>query len=243
MPVDRYDEAADAEAWAAANVPGAPYVVALDGFGLVLAKGTVNDAAQLRSVLATAEARVRAAAQVERPGADSSRRAFLARAAAGVAGASLATGLVRPGEAEAYHFCGHIYTTDGCPHPTGLPRIDRRGFPLRAFDGRPVDDLGRLIDGEGRPVGEDGAALTDLEGRPLPAAPRSAVCKAVGRDYRIKVEIDGAWYRCCGGRVRKLVDCCSPAKERINGDASLKGYCYRDRKVFCVMYYQSSVPC
>ena len=243
VPVDRYDEAADAEAWAAANVPGAPYVVALDGFGLVLAKGTVNDAAQLRSVLATAEARVRAAAQVERPGADSSRRAFLARAAAGVAGASLATGLVRPGEAEAYHFCGHIYTTDGCPHPTGLPRIDRRGFPLRAFDGRPVDDLGRLIDGEGRPVGEDGAALTDLEGRPLPAAPRSAVCKAVGRDYRIKVEIDGAWYRCCGGRVRKLVDCCSPAKERINGDASLKGYCYRDRKVFCVMYYQSSVPC
>ena len=33
--------------------------------------------------------------------------------------------IVRPGEAEAYHFCGHIYTTDGCPHPTGLPRIDR----------------------------------------------------------------------------------------------------------------------
>ena len=54
---------------------------------------------------------------------------------------------------------------------------------------------------------------------------------------------DGAWYRCCGGRVRKLVDCCSPAELRINGDESLKGYCYRDRKVFCVMYYQSSVPC
>ena len=30
---------------------------------------------------------------------------------------------------------------------------------------------------------------------------------------------------------------------RINGDESLKGYCYGNRKVFCVMYYQSSVPC
>ena len=208
VPVDRYDEAADAEAWAAANVPGAPYVVALDGFGLVLAKGTVNDAAQLRSVLATAEARVRAAAQVERPGADSSRRAFLARAAAGVAGASLATGLVRPGEAEAYHFCGHIYTTDGCPHPTGLPRIDRRGFPLRAFDGRPVDDLGRLIDGEGRPVGEDGAALTDLEGRPLPggAAQRGlqggrARLPDQGRDRRRLVPL----LRRPGAQARRLL--------------------------------------
>ena len=77
--------------------------------------------------------------------------------------------IVRPGDAEAYHFCGHIYTTDGCPHPTGLPRIDRRGRPLRAADGRRVDDLGRLIDGQGRPVDEDDRPLTDLEGRPLPA--------------------------------------------------------------------------
>ena len=94
VPVDRYDEHADGDVWAVAGVPGAPYAVALDRFGLVLAKGTVNDGTQLRSVLAAAEARVRAAAQVERPGADSSRRAFLARAAAGVAGASLASGLV-----------------------------------------------------------------------------------------------------------------------------------------------------
>ena len=243
VEVERYDERADAGAWAAANVPGAPYAVALDQSGLVLAKGTVNDGEQLRSVLAAAQARMQAAAQVRRPGAATSRRAFLTRAAVGVAGAGLAAGLVRPGEAEAYHFCGHIYTTDGCPHPTGLPRIDRGGLPLRALDGRPVDDLGRLIDAAGQPISEDGLRLTDLEGRPLPAAPRRAVCRAVGRDRRIKVRTDGAWYRCCGGRVRKLVDCCSPAELRINGDESLKGYCYGDRKVFCVMYYQSSVPC
>ena len=77
----------------------------------------------------------------------------------------------------------------------------------------------------------------------LPAAPRSGVCKAVGRDYRIKVQIDGAWYRCCGGRVRKLVDCCSRNRKRINGDASLTGYCYKGRRVFCVMYYQTKIPC
>ena len=54
---------------------------------------------------------------------------------------------------------------------------------------------------------------------------------------------DGAWYRCCQGRVRKLVDCCSPNPTRINGDRALRGYCYDKRKVFCVMYFQSTVPC
>jgi hypothetical protein len=52
-----FDEVADAEAWAAADVPGSPYAVALDAAGIVLAKGTFNTAAQLESVLATAERR------------------------------------------------------------------------------------------------------------------------------------------------------------------------------------------
>jgi hypothetical protein len=30
---------------------------------------------------------------------------------------------------------------------------------------------------------------------------------------------------------------------RINGDRALTGYCYRGRKVFCVMYFQTKVPC
>jgi hypothetical protein len=52
-----FDEVADADAWAAADVPGSPYAVALDGDGTVLAKGTFNTAAQLESVLAAAERR------------------------------------------------------------------------------------------------------------------------------------------------------------------------------------------
>jgi hypothetical protein len=52
-----FDEARDADAWAAADVPGSPYAVALDVGGTVLAKGTFNTAAQLESVLAAAERR------------------------------------------------------------------------------------------------------------------------------------------------------------------------------------------
>ena len=43
--------------------------------------------------------------------------------------------------------------------------------------------------------------------------------------------------------MRKLVDCCSHNKRRINGDKSLTGYCYKGRRVFCVMYFQTKVPC
>src|SRR5690606_16606784 len=64
---------------------------------------------------------------------NTSRRGFLARLS-GALMAATAGGVVgkaiEPGEADAYHFCGHIYTTGSCPHPTGLPRIDSKGFPL-----------------------------------------------------------------------------------------------------------------
>jgi len=165
-------------------------------------------------------------------------KAMLAGSAAGVVGRA-----VKPGEAEAFHFCGHIYTTGSCPHPTGLPRIDARGLPIRAKDGRPVDDLGRLIDRQGRPVGEEGKPLTDAGGRPLPVATRTKVCTAAGDQFGFTPHIDGSWYRCCGGHVRKLVDCCTDGNRRINGDKALTGYCYRGRKVFCVMYFQTKVPC
>lgn len=182
----------------------------------------------------------------ERLAAGSSRRGFLARVGAavmGVAGARTVGSLVAPGEAEAYHFCGHIYTTDSCPHPTGLPRIDSKGFPLLAKDGHRVDDLGRPVDIQGRPLDERDRPLTDAEGRPLPPAPRTRVCDAVAERFEISTHVDGSWYRCCGGHVRKLVDCCTTHRRRINGDRALTGYCYKGRKVFCVMYYETHVPC
>jgi hypothetical protein len=187
-----------------------------------------------------------AARAAEQLAASTSRRGFLSRVGAGVmavAGANTVGSLVKPGEAEAYHFCGHIYTTDSCPHPTGIPRIDSRGYPLRARDGKRVDDLGRVVDRRGFPVDDDGVPLTDPDGRPLPKASRTPVCKVVAKEYDMRTWTDGAWYRCCGGRVRKLVDCCSYSRRRINGDGSLTGYCYKGRRVFCVMYFQTKVPC
>ena len=97
----------------------------------------------------------------------------------GVTGAKTVGSLVAPGDAEAYHFCGHIYTTDSCPHPTGLPRIDSKGLPLKASNGRPVDDLGRYVDINGAPVDDFGAPLTDGDGAPLPKTTRTALCTAM----------------------------------------------------------------
>ena len=71
----------------------------------------------------------------------------------------------------------------------------------------------------------------------------SASCTATGRRYGFTGHIDGAWYRFCSGHVRKLVDCCGYSSRRINGDAALTGYCYAGRKVFCVTYHQTRVPC
>ena len=175
----------------------------------------------------------------------SSRRGFLARCGRLLLGAAGAGALssIAVEEAEGYHFCGHIYTTGSCPHPTGLPRIDANGLPLRARDGQPVDDLGRRVDGNGQALEDDGRPMVDPDGRPVPKAPRTPVCEAVAEQYGFKTEVDGSWYRCCGGQVRKLVDCCSRHARRINGDRALKGYCYRGRKVFCVMYYDTKVKC
>jgi hypothetical protein len=180
--------------------------------------------------------------------AASSRRGFLARVGAAVlavSGARAVGAAMTPDEADAryYTFCGHTYTTDSCPHPTGLPRIDRQGFPLRAHDGHPVDDLGRLIDRQGRPIDEQGHLLTDPDGNPLPKASRTRLCHATARRYGFRDHRDGTWHRCCGGQVRKLVDCCGYVHNRINGDAALTGYCFQGRKVFCVMYYDTHVPC
>jgi thiol-disulfide isomerase/thioredoxin len=54
LPVEVFDEERDALAWEISRVPGSPYAVALDNGGVVLARGTFNTPAQLRSIPATA---------------------------------------------------------------------------------------------------------------------------------------------------------------------------------------------
>jgi hypothetical protein len=189
----------------------------------------------------------RVSSAVEALAAGSSRRGFLARlggALVGAGAAGVVSKAIKPGDADAFHFCGHIFTTGSCVHPRPqLPRIDGAGYPL-AEDGTPIDNLGRRVNNAGEPIDSHGDVLRDPDGRPLPPAPRSKVCQDVtAKRYGIRTQIDGSWYRCCGGRVRKLVDCCSNSDRRINGDRALEGYCFQGRKVFCVMYFQTKVPC
>jgi hypothetical protein len=57
VAVGVFDEDVEAELWRDLAIPGSPFAVALDGHGIVLAKGTFNNLAQLESVLATAARR------------------------------------------------------------------------------------------------------------------------------------------------------------------------------------------
>ena len=57
VAVATFDEAAEAELWRSLGIPGSPFALALNREGMVLAKGTFNNLAQLESVLATAERR------------------------------------------------------------------------------------------------------------------------------------------------------------------------------------------
>jgi len=239
-----FDEARDPQAWADAAVPGAPYAVVLAADGTVLAKGTVNTRRQLVSVLATGRERNGEHVVPAQPAG--SRRRFLASASAAVAAITAARtvgSLIEPADADAYHICGHTYTTDSCPHPTGLPRVDNRGYPLRGRDGHPIDDLGRPVNAQGAPVNRKGSALLDPDGRPLPSTSRTRVCRAAGARFGVATRTDGSWSRCCDGHVRTISDCCSPSGRRINGDGALGGYCYRGRTVFCVVYHQTRIPC
>ena len=181
------------------------------------------------------------------------RRSFLA----GVAGGVLAALGMRANAAEAarlpgterigggwYGFCGHYFTTGSCPGPYKLPRIDARGYPVRPADGRAVDNLGRTVDALGRPVDPVGALLLAPDGTPMPRAPRTRLCEdQVPGRFDVDAVTQGAWYRCCDDQIRKLTDCCSTSRTRINGDAGLRGYCRPGRRVFCVMYYDTGVPC
>ena len=175
------------------------------------------------------------------------RRSFLGRLGGAVlaaTGGAAVAAAVKPEEAEAFHLCGHIWTTGSCPSPYTLPRIDKNGFPLRPSDGRPIDNLGRLVNASGYPVDESGARLAGPDGELLERGPRTRLCEEwIPERFGLKVRTQGSWYRCCNGQVRKIVDCCSPSRKRINGDASLVGYCWNGKRVFCIMYYDSGLPC
>ena len=121
-----------------------------------------------------------------------SRRGFLGRVGRGVvalAGGSLVATALAPDRAEAYHICGHTYTTGSCPHPYApLSRTDRYGFPVHPTYGYPVDDRGKLY-------------------RHAATQVRSKTCQDKVRDIYPSINdtrYGGGWTRCCSGRLRHI---------------------------------------
>jgi len=160
----------------------------------------------------------------------SSRRSFIGRLGQGVvalAGGSLVAVALRPERAEAYHICGHTYTTASCPHPfTPRSRVDKYGYPLHPKHGFPVDDQGQIYKSRKQK--------------------RSRMCEEVVREqypHAKKAKQGGGWSRCCNGRIRTIYDCCAYTDTRINGDAAVTGYCYRGKKVFCIGYRDLNTKC
>jgi hypothetical protein len=143
-----------------------------------------------------------------------------------------------------FGFCGHYWTTGACPGPSTAPRVDANGYPANATTGDPIDNLGRLINARGYPIGPHGRVLLSPDGQPLSPAPRTRLCEGWAVEkYGLTAAVQGSWYRCCDGMVRRLSDCCSTSSRRINGDAGLSGYCQPGRTVFCFVYAETGVPC
>lgn len=162
--------------------------------------------------------------------ARTSRRSFLSRLGTGVVaivGGPLVAHALRPQAAEAHHICGHTFTTGSCPHPySPNTRLDTYGYPLHPKYGYPVDDKGELYQSRDQT--------------------RRRVCQEVVPEkypYTGRPRYGGGWSRCCYGRIRRIVDCCSYSDRRINGDASVTGYCFSGTKVFCIGYRDTNVRC
>jgi hypothetical protein len=159
-----------------------------------------------------------------------SRRSFLGkvgRAVVALAGGSFVAVALAPERAEAHHICGHLFTTGSCPHPFApLTRVDVFGYPVHPVNGYPVDDDGRIY--------------TSRRQR------RRKICQQRVPDQYPAVKdprYGGGWSRCCGGRVRHIQDCCSSSRIRINGDASVRGYCPGALRVFCISYRELNLAC
>ena len=93
----------------------------------------------------------------------------------------------------------------------------------------------------GYPVDDGGDRYVDPE-----TQVRRKMCEEVVPDrygFVTGAQIGGGWTRCCSGRLRHIVDCCSYSRIRINGDYAVRGYCPPRKKVFCIGYRELNSTC
>lgn len=145
-----------------------------------------------------------------------------------LAGGGVVATAIAPGRASAHHICGHLYTTKSCPAPYGkFARTDVYGYPVHPLYGYPVADNGEIY--------------TDPN-----TQTRRRICQdTVPSIYHFvhHPRYGGGWTRCCNGRLRHIQDCCSTSRIRINGDASVTGYCPPGLRVFCITYRELNGRC
>ena len=145
---------------------------------------------------------------------------------------------------------------DATPTTSAATSYDRRlPAPDRAAADRPqgaaAARAGRQARGRPRPADRRRRAA-GRRGRGAAHRPRGPPAAAgaahAGLQGRRRRATGCASRRTARGTAAATAACASSstAARRTRADQrrrSLKGYCYNDRKVFCVMYYQSSVPC
>lgn len=143
-------------------------------------------------------------------------------------GGLVASALGAPAASAYTDICGHTYTTGECPHPFGkFARTDVFGYPVHPIYGYPVD--------------EEGEPYTD----PATQVRRKVCQERVPETFHFvhHPRYGGGWTRCCNGRLRHIQDCCSSSHIRINGDASVTGYCPPTLRVFCITYRELNASC
>ena len=233
-----FDEVRDAHAWAAAGIPGSPFAVARRRGRHGAREGDLQHrrAARVRARHGGAAARM-----------NESRRGFLAKVS---------------GSADGGHRRAHGRLARRARRGRGVPLLrphlhdrlvpapdraaaDRLQGPAAAGQGRPPRRRPRPPRRpRGRPGRRGRRRLTDAEGVPLPAASRTPVCKAVAEQYDMTHP-----------HRRRLVPLLRRPRAQARGlllaqrggastaTGRWSGYCYKGRRVFCVMYFQTKVPC
>ena len=267
VALETFEEAAEPSSGRSSRSPAAPSRSPSTSTGTVLAKGTFNNLAQLESVLAAAERRRAerdlAGTSVSEPGAardrarrasrssrspgDTSRRGFLARVGAAMT-AVTAGGVGREG--------GEAGRGRRLPllrshlHDRLVPAPDRacRGSTGAATRCAPPTDSRSTTSG-GAVNGRGSRSTTTATRFATPTAARCRPRRGPGSARRPRASTasrprsTAAGIAAAAARSASSSTAAPTHDKRINGDAALEGYCYRGRKVFCVMYFQTKVPC
>ena len=265
VAVEMFDEVADRDVWERARDPRQPVLdrarPGRDGArqGDLQQPGAARERRSPRRAappsgarggeLGSEVARDRIGEALDSLAGDTSRRGFLARVGAalvaGTAGGVVAK-VVKPGDAGRLHELLRPHLHDRLVHPPARPaagRLARLSDPPRrrqagrqhrpageqARDCRSTHDGSLMRDPDGLPAAA-GAADQDLQARPRQSTDSRPIRRAPGT---------GA----AGGPSASSGTAAPTTTGGSTATPPCSGYCYGGRKVFCVTYYQTHVPC